>query len=102
MNESCSIETVTIPGHIENIGDEEVLTLTEVASLVGFTTRTIKNWIDSGLLCAYKFGVPAGDELEDDSNASLRVYGMDLKEFFRNAQIVPKRFKGIRGRMKPQ
>ena len=88
-----------MPKQIENIEDEEVFTITELASMVGFTPKSVKNWVNNGLLCAYKFGVRSKDEENDESNAGLRIFGADLKAFFKQSQVVPKRFRKLHNRV---
>ena len=90
-------ETPRIPKHVEIVGDEEVFTITEIAILVGFTPRSVKNWVDRGVLCAYKFGAGIEDKTNDNSNASVRIFGSDLKAFFQKSQMIPKRFRKLRG-----
>jgi len=51
----------------------------EVAALLGVTERTVRNWIASGKLKAYKLG-PA-------PNAPVRIHGKSLKNFLKKIAV---------------
>ena len=53
----------------------EVLTIAEIAETLRVSNRTIRNWIDSGKLKAFKFGL------------QYRVNKEDFEEFIKNSEV---------------
>lgn len=53
----------------------EVLTIAEIAESLRVSNRTVRNWIDSGKLKAFKFGL------------QYRVNKKDFEEFIKNSEV---------------
>ena len=53
----------------------EVLTIAEIAEQLRVSNRTVRNWIDSGKLKAFKFGL------------QYRVNKVDFEEFIKNSEV---------------
>ena len=53
----------------------EVLTIAEIAESLRVSNRTVRNWIDSGKLKAFKFGL------------QYRVNKEDFEEFIKNSEV---------------
>ena len=53
----------------------EVLTIAEIAEQLRVSNRTVRNWIDSGKLKAFKFGL------------QYRINKADFEEFIKNSEV---------------
>ena len=53
----------------------EILTIAEIAEQLRVSNRTVRNWIDSGNLKAFKFGL------------QYRVNKKDFEEFIKNSEV---------------
>ena len=53
----------------------EILTIAEIAESLRVSNRTVRNWIDSGKLKAFKFGL------------QYRVNKEDFEEFIKNSEV---------------
>lgn len=53
----------------------EILTIAEIAEQLRVSNRTVRNWIDSGKLKAFKFGL------------QYRVNKSDYEEFIKNSEV---------------
>lgn len=53
----------------------EILTIAEIAESLRVSNRTVRNWIDSGKLKAFKFGL------------QYRVNKKDFEEFIKNSEV---------------
>ena len=51
----------------------EILTIAEIAEQLRVSNRTVRNWIDSGKLKAFKFGL------------QYRINKADFEEFIKNS-----------------
>lgn len=53
----------------------EILTIAEIAETLRVSNRTVRNWIDSGKLKAFKFGL------------QYRINKEDFEEFIKNSEV---------------
>ena len=54
---------------------KEILTIAEIADTLRVSTRTVRNWIDSGKLKAFKFGL------------QYRVHIADFQNFIKESEV---------------
>lgn len=54
---------------------KEVLTIAEIAEQLRVSNRTVRNWIDSGKLKAFKFGL------------QYRVNKQDFEDFIKQSEV---------------
>lgn len=53
----------------------DILTISEVADLLKVSDRTVRNWIEKGIIKAYKFGLV------------YRIKKEDFEEFVKQSQV---------------
>lgn len=61
---------------------EDLMTITEVAELLKVSDRTVRNWIDKGIIKAYRFGLV------------YRIKKSDFDNFVNDSQVNNDESKG--------
>ena len=65
--------------NIDHISDTKAYRIDEIASMLGFTTRTIKRWIND----------PTNTLHAIKCKRDIRVIGANLKEFLKANEVKP-------------
>lgn len=93
-SQSARFLNIKLPVHIETLDDANPFSIRQISALAGFSRDAIRDWIDAGLLVGYKLGLRSDNE--KDRNESIRVYGCDLKNLYRRAVLLSRRYKKLK------